>query len=193
MLTWRAHTPYDDIQARRHGVDGAPAEPQVQVNTFTGVNGGGRSQPVAAALAGGGYAIAWRSQFQDPGRSVDIYLQRFGEDGAPLGMETRVSSDTSATALGPAILGLAGGGIVVTWSFSGPECEFVVVQRFAADGSRLGEETRVDPPAPTEPAPDCFDPVPRPCRVQQTQAAAAALEDGGFVIAWRTRYNPADG
>ena len=118
MLTWRAHTPYDDIQARRHGVDGAPAGPQVQVNTFTGMHGGGRSQPVAAALAGGGYAIAWMPQFQDPGRSVDIYLQRFGDDGAPLGMETRASSDTSATALGPATVGLAGGGIVVTLSFS---------------------------------------------------------------------------
>jgi hypothetical protein len=184
VIAW---TSGNDIFARRFDAGAVPLGTEARVNTYAASDtGGARSGPVVAALADGGYVIAWMSQFQDPARSVGVYMQRFDAAGAPVGGETLVSLQNH-TSLNPDVAGLTGGGFVITWQTQASEGSTIVAQQFAPDGSRMGQQATVRPitAAPVT----CYVPFPSTCPAEnQMEPSVAALDDGGYVISWSSEF-----
>ena len=98
-----------------------------------------------AALAGGGFVVTWTSSGQD-GSLAGIYGQRYAADGTAVGSEFRVNTFTTNYQSYPSVTALAGGGFVVTWSSYGQDGSpyGIYGQRYAADGTALGSEFRVN-------------------------------------------------
>lgn len=138
LVVWTGPGPGDsnDVYGRRYGPDGVPLGDMFRVNrTTTGV----QDQARVAALPGGGFVVAWHSA----GRG--IFLQRFDDAGHKLGGETRVSQRRSGEQEMPALAVDSAGAIVVAWSGTGSgDGQGIFLQHFAANGKRLGSETRVN-------------------------------------------------
>ena len=86
----------------------------------------------------------------------------------PTGTDTQVNTYISVY---PSVTALHDGGFVVTWSLMGEDSSDysnIFGQRYAADGSPVGSEFRVNTYTPN----------------QQLFPSATALKDGGFVVTW---------
>lgn len=128
---------------------------------------GDQQQPTMAALTGGGYVVAWQSYPQD-GSGYGIYFRRYGADGAPAGTETLANTTTALSQRFPAATGLLSGGFVVAWQSPDGDGDGIFAQRFDANGTPVGTETRInDAIATTQSAP-----------------AIGSLQDGGYVVTW---------
>ena len=82
-----------------------------------------------------------------PGRQrLGIYGQRYAADGTALGSEFRVNTYTTDAQMYPSVTALAGGGFVVTWIVDGQDGSGYGIygQRYAADGTAVGSEFRVN-------------------------------------------------
>lgn len=140
------------VAARRYTAAGVPTAPEETVSSSFFV-----TDNAVTGVADGGYVVAWSVTSKT---TISIYTQRFDAAGARVGGITQVT-DFGET---PALAGLSAGGYVLTWrSLDG----FIQAQRYAADGSAVGAQVRVDPSA-----------------AQQSQPDAAALPDGGYVVTW---------
>ncbi|MEP2532956.1 hypothetical protein [Shimia sp.] len=152
------------IFGQRYAADGSTLGEEFQVNTYTESD---QSYPSITALNDGGFVVTWRSW-----RQVDIqqgiFGQRYAADGSTVGDEFQVNTYTDGGAA-PFVTGLRDGGFVVTWSSEGPgpEDKYVFGQRYAADGSTVGEDFQVN----TYTGLLIFPSV-------------TALNDGGFVVTW---------
>ena len=199
VVTWTAPRTADtslDIYARRFDAQGVacPCGAEKRVNTFTdSLNLAIRTSPAVAALADGGYLVTWVSSGQSGFAGSAIYAQRYGANNSPIGSETLLTPDTFGDLLGassPAVSGLAGGGYAVTYVFARRETVPVIaVQSFRADGSALAAPSPANPvfgPRPTCTRQGSFFPCPRPV----ASPAVAALDDGGFVLAWAEGSSP---
>ena len=87
------------------------------VNTFTA---GDQGVPVAIALAGGDFLIAWVSGGQDAS-SKGIYYQRYDRLGFKIGEESRANDETRSMQSEVAAVGLPDGGFVIAWSSFGQD------------------------------------------------------------------------
>lgn len=148
--------------ARAYGPDGAPLAPEQAAGLSWHAGAGPRGS--MAPLAGGGAAIV--------GQVVDgpVIVQHVTASGVALASQVASSIGSPHRAL-VAIAGLPDGGSVVAWLELGGN---VYARRFAADGTPVGPQTRVNlvttPTAGTE---------------------ILLLADGSFSIAWdvgSTRY-----
>jgi Ca2+-binding RTX toxin-like protein len=152
------------VFAQRYDASGNPTGSEFQVNTYvTGV----QARPVIATLANGGFVVAWQSDQQD-GALGGVYAQRYTAQGTLAGTEFRVSTTTTGSQDTPAIAALAGGGFVVAWQSADLAGYDVFAQRYDAQGDPQGGEVQVN----TTSANDQF------------LAAVAALQNGGYVVAW---------
>ncbi len=158
------------IYAQRYDAAGLVAGGEFRVNAYTNSY---QSDPAVAALAGGGFVVAWNSYLQD-GSSFGIYAQRYDAAGRATGGEFLVNSYTSSDQYLPAITALNGGGFVITWQSYGQEGSGggIYGQRYDATGHAAGGEFHVDSYSQ-------FD---------QINPAVAALADGGFIVTWQS-YN----
>ncbi len=154
------------VFSQRFTSAGAPAGGETLVSKPTAERA---ARPDAAALADGGYVVAWESLGQD-GSGAGIYAQRYDDAGEKVGAEARVNSRTAGDQESPRTAGLAGGGYVVTWTSEGQDGSGtgVYAQRFSSSGGKVGGETRVN----TTTAND------------QRVADVAALPDGGYIVIW---------
>lgn len=137
-----------------------------------------KETPTLAALADGGFAMAWVSDGQD-GDLHGIYGQLFNADGTLQGTEFRMNSTTHSRQQNPKITGLADGGFVVSWDTdSSPTTggHEILAQRFHADGKPNGGEFSVG---------DTNYELLVSAKFQKDQTIEA-LNDGGFVIAWES-------
>lgn len=103
-----------------------------QVNTSAP---GAQQSPALAALADGGYVVAWH---RDDAQGNGIFARRFAADGAPLGDEIRVDEPTAGRVVGvPKLVGLEGGGYAVTWESRSLDFDqwAVAIRHVRADGS----------------------------------------------------------
>lgn len=159
------------IQARLFDAGGAAEGGEFQINQ-TAANA--QQLPAAAALDGGGFAVAWRSQGQD-GSSGGVYVRRFDETGAALGDEVRVNEHTSGDQTDPDIAALEGGGFVVSWTDTSAPAPGsgadVFAQAFDADGTRLDTQVRLNEEVAST----------------QDESALAALPGGNYVAVWTSR------
>jgi hypothetical protein len=133
------------------------------INTFTS---GNQSGPAVAALADGGFVVAWTSMGQD-GDFEGVFAQRYDADGLEAGDEFQVNTAYGGGQFSPAIAGLKasdGGGFVIVWDFFVADLD-VAAQIFAADGTKVGGEFWITGGG------------------QQSGSSVAAF-DGGFVVVW---------
>ncbi|GEM_PF-819820 len=115
------------------------------------------------ALSDGGYVIAWVSQGQD-GWGTGIYAQHYSNSGAPVGSEFLVNTATAGDQSGPYVVGLEGGGFVVSWTSGHDNGSTIHLQRYDASGAAAGNEIALSG--------------------YGEGSALAALPTGGFVLTY---------
>ncbi len=116
-----------DVYGRVFSPTGTPLTGEFLINQFTSYN---QRTPTVAALANGGFAVAWVSEqeravaapssgLQTPGQmsypSVDIYARLYDGSGNAQGSEFLVNSDFNPCA-NPAMAVGSDGGFMVTWA-----------------------------------------------------------------------------
>jgi hypothetical protein len=116
-----------EIYAQRYNSTGRKVGGEFIINTTRT-----RTQafPVVAALANGGFVVAWSSDAPD-GNS-DIYGQRYAANGAKAGTEIKITNIAGKSENAPSIAALHGGGFVVAWT--GDPQATVYARRFTAAG-----------------------------------------------------------
>lgn len=168
------------IKAQIFDAAGAKQGTEFLANT---VADGNQWDPAITSLDGGGFVITWEAAGSDPGR--DVKAQVFGAIGTKQGAEflvnTLATSDGGTTALSSATSGLSNGGFVVTWASTDPahdgDQSAVKAQIFDNTGALVGSEFVVNTEATGN----------------QARSTVTGLEDGNFVVAWRTEDTSQDG
>ncbi|MCB1516995.1 MAG: hypothetical protein KDJ19_05185 [Hyphomicrobiaceae bacterium] len=137
---------------------------EFQVNTTAA---GAQDNPAIAALANGGFVIAWES----PDASSDgIFAQRYDANGGLDGIEMQINTTTTSQQTMPTIVGLSDGRFAVTWqSTQGTAFWQVITKIFAADGNVTTDELRLDAVANN---------------ITNTSPRAAALANGYYAVAF---------
>ncbi|WP_165493836.1 calcium-binding protein [Azotobacter chroococcum] len=144
---------------------------ELRVNSTTANS---QQLPTVAALTDGGFVVSWISANQD-GSGYDIYLQRYNANGAPIGEELQLHATFHNQS---SIATLADGSFVVTWSaISQSQGYDIYAQRYSADGIAISSEMLVN---------TLFTDG------NQEYPSIAAVADGSFVIAWRSRDGSGD-
>lgn len=136
-----------------------------QVNTYFENN---QYKPAVASLENGGFVVTWKSYGQD-GDIGGIYAQRYDSNRVKVGDEVQVNTTWKDHQSEPAIAGMSNEGYVIIWTSynqDGPGSG-VYMQRYEADGSAVGGETRVNS--------ETID--------WQAEPAVVAV-DGGYVVTW---------
>ncbi len=154
-----------DIYAQRYDSDGNPQGINWRVND----DGGGTTQyyPSVAMNDSGRFTVAWEDSRNG---DWDVYVQRYDADGSPLGVNFVVNDDGgSEDQEDPVIAISADGGFVVAWEDRRDGNRDIYMQRFAADGSPLGSNSKVNDDAGTS---------------SQYSPAVSIDGNGNFVIAW---------
>ncbi|MCB1518132.1 MAG: hypothetical protein KDJ19_11020 [Hyphomicrobiaceae bacterium] len=159
---------------QRFDSTGAKVGVETLINTTTA---GGQVAPHLAALADGGWIAAWDS-LQDPDASVGAFLQRFDADGNAVGTETEINVNTTNNQNVDDIVALADGGWVIVWeSFLQDGSSTGVYQtRYNASGTAITGDLLVNTYTTSD----------------QSDAAAVALDDGGWVVTWNSNGQDGD-
>jgi len=145
---------------------GTAAQPETVLNTATA---GDQSAPDVAALPGGDFLAAWGGHNDQDQYGVSARL--FSTNGSPKGMSKEATSNKNGDAHHPAVAVLADGGFVIAWDVTG-QGNFgleVKARRFDGSGLPLAGELSVNTTTSGD----------------QLAPSAAALGDGGFVVAWQ--------
>jgi Domain of unknown function (DUF4347)/Cadherin domain/Bacterial cadherin-like domain len=161
------------IYAQRFDASGVAQGGEFRVNTYTT----NTQQLTSVGMdAVGNFVIIWASLNQDDGASYGVYGQRYNAAGVAQGAEFRVNTTIADSQLYHDVAMLADGRFAVVFQSrgAGPSYE-VYVQRYAADGSALGGETRVNTTTVTT-----YQPIP----------SISADASGNLTVVWRS---PADG
>lgn len=163
-----------DVKGRRFGSSAQPLGPEFQVNSFTPDS---QSSPDISVLAGGEAMVTWRSANQ-VGSGAGVFAQRYDAAGDTAGDELQIHTSEIPAFGTPRIAGRAGTGWLVVWDsaeFVDPAAPGDIrAQRVAMDGSLLGGET----------------PISEPNTLAEGQPSVAAMDEGSFVIAWRSCSGP---
>lgn len=165
-----------NIMMRSYAADGTPlTDPYVAVyqvgpsNTVS--TGSWETYPALSTLADGAIALV----FYD---DLDVGLRVYEPDGVTLRTVLQVNTLADTWQRYPDVVGLEGGGYVVTWmddtGLDGSSGG-IMVQQFNADGSLAGPQHIVN----TE------------TYSSQSSADVTALVGGGYVITWYTGYDEA--
>jgi len=131
--------------------------------------------PSVTGLNDGGFVLTWNYTTHDG--IVEIYGQRYDQEGFPVGQEFQVTSPNEYRHWYPSMAGLTDGGFVVTWHSTtsngvGPDGsgDGVYAQRYDHNGIPVGEDFQVNSYTYST----------------QNDPSIAALTDGGFVITWQS-------
>jgi len=119
-----------------------PLGPELPINTYTT---GAQSRPAVAADAIGNFVVVWTSEGQD-GSGNGVFGQRYDSEGTALGAEFPVNTYTTNDQESPSAAMDPSGRFVVVWQSQLQDGSDwgVFAQRFDADGSPLGVETRIN-------------------------------------------------
>gem|GEM_PF-1526433 len=130
-----------------------------------------QSSASTAALAGGGFVVAWGSIGQD-GDSGGVYGQRYDSSGVAVGSEFLINSTVVGSQGEASVAGLSGGGFVVTWSSGGQDSDGsgIYGQRYDASGVSVGSEFQINTHV----------------SANQHLSSVIGLAGGGFAVAWQS-------
>ena len=149
---------------------GDPIGPAFLVNS--GYTAGNQSAPAVARGVDGSFVVTWQSASQD-GDSYGIYAQRYGSDGLPIGDAFLVNTTTTGDQTAPAIAMDAHGNFVIVWQGdAGDGSTNIYAQRYAADGSTVGDEFTVN----------------HFTALDQMMPAVTMNNEGRFAIAWVSNH-----
>ena len=153
------------IGGQHYAADGTPIGGNFNIPTVTT---GNQLRPSIAALPGGGFVISWETA--EDGATYNIVQQRYDAAFNKVGGPTPVNGTTAGNQNFSALTVLADGGWVADWWSEGQDGSGwgVYQQRFAANGSRIGGEERVNGTTAGD----------------QYWSHSAALADGGWVVVW---------
>ncbi len=160
------------IYAQRYNTAGTKLGGEFLVNVTTA---GDQSTPAVAMAADGRFAVTWASKGQDNADGkLGVYARRFAADGTASGSEFRVNTFTLGDQNEPTIAIAADGRLVVAWTSKAQDNadakEGVYAQSYAADGTALGAEFRVNSTT--------ID--------VQSAATVGMAADGRIVAAWQS-------
>lgn len=157
------------VFAQRYDANSNPVGVEFQVNSTVERN---QADPAAASLNDGGFVIVWQSLEQD-GNEYGIYGQQYNSDGDRVGGEFQINTTTIGSQNQPSIATLDNGDFVVSWNSYGQDGSGygVFAQRFDGNANPIGSEFQVNTSTAAN---------------QQT-SDIAALDNGGFVISWRSQ------
>ena len=130
------------IFGQRYSSAGPALGPEFRVNSYTTDD---QAYPAVASDASGNFIVVWRSDKQEGGVQ-NVYAQRFGASGSPVGAEYRVNTNMgSLQVVMPGVAMDGSGNFVVVWTESGLGFgPHVFGQRYAGSGIPLGTTFRVD-------------------------------------------------
>jgi hypothetical protein len=163
VVVWGADGPDGSMQGvygMLYGPTGARLGVEFQINQFTLNN---QRNPVVSGLADGGFAVAWVSEGERSGSSVDVYGRIYNASGAAKGGEFRVNA-SNRVASSPTIATTSAGNFSIAWceisqdpnvvgdqvfgekiNSTGDSTGWdVYASGFSPDGTRLVEPTRVN-------------------------------------------------
>lgn len=142
VVSWRDdRTDEGNIVAQRFDSSGVP-----QSGNFTVNDDRGSSEQRSATVAvepEGGFVVAWLDDREAP---WDVFVQRYTVDGKPLGSNLRVNDLAGSVynALTPPVVLTSREGFVVMWADKRDTLANLYAQRFASDGSPLGDNFRIN-------------------------------------------------
>lgn len=154
LAVWRSSGAEQGIFIRRFASDGSPVDEASLVNVFGApVNDAVTStvsHPHIAILADGSFVVVWQASGADGvfDYDSDIYMQRFGADGVPIGDTSRVNNVEPFQQDDAQVLALPDGGWLVVWTDEAVDSgggittrtePKIVAQRYDADGNMIGD------------------------------------------------------
>ncbi|MCA9110358.1 MAG: PKD domain-containing protein, partial [Planctomycetaceae bacterium] len=145
VIAWSSGSQDGDqygIFAQRYDANGNAIGGDFQVNTYTV---GRQWFPSVSIAATGEFVIVWTSDFQD-GDDRGVYAQRYDADGNTVGGEFRVTTTTADRQYTPYVSMANTGEFVVAWASNNQDGDLlgIFAQRYAADGSPVGDEFLVN-------------------------------------------------
>jgi hypothetical protein len=172
---------FERVRGRRFDPDGTARGPAFTIDEA--IPGSRFTQsPAAAALAGGGWAVAWAWNPPPGSGPVGVYTRVLDAAGSPLGAAFLTADLALEAAFDPDLAAVPDGGFALAFSgdplpppiipppfFYGP---VVLFQRFDAEGAPLGAEEPVDVPSDRD----------------QSNPAVAFGGDGRLEVVWRRAY-----
>lgn len=132
----------------------------VRIGVEAQVTGVGYAQTVTA-LSDGGYLISWTQRVD--GSWSGVMAQRFDVSGQPVGAALPLDQDLDASY---SSVSATDTGYIATWRAYNDDGPILAVQRFALDGTRVGDVARL------------------PRDTQLNLPEVVSLVDGGFVVVW---------
>ena len=160
VVTWTAlDGTGTGIFYRRFDASGQPLTGDLLV---TDQNSASQDASRVTGLAGGGFVVAYTVA------SAEVFACQFGANGQPVGGEFMLSTSAEGQQTRPSISALEDGGYVSVWTAPDQDDTGIFGQRFAADGTRVGDEFQVNSTV----------------AANQRPGMVAGLEGGGFVVVW---------
>lgn len=156
------------VRVRISGEDFSGVGSFIDVNTYTV---GSQLEGQVAALQDGGFVVVWTSLYQD-GTESSIYGQRFDFRAQKIGEEFLVNKFPLGAQNSPDVLGLKGGGFVVTWVSNGQDgySDGIIGLAFDSEGRVVGDEFLINSITVGN----------------QNDQELIALADGGFAVIWKS-------
>jgi Ca2+-binding RTX toxin-like protein len=140
---------------------------------------GHQTEPDVAALADGGWVVAWTSAAQD-GDNEGVFQRRFDHNGAAMSAaDIGVNTFAAGRQYEPSIAGLADGGWIATWTSHLQDGSGfgVFQQKYNAAGTAIfASEVQVNVTT--------FD--------HQYFPSVASLPDGGWIVTWVSKFQDGD-
>ncbi len=177
VITWDDHSrtlgdETSSVKAQIYNANGVKVGGEFLVNTQTTDT---QRFPEITSLANGNFVVTWEDYSSTVGNStiVKVKAQVFSADGAKLGGEFLVNTETDRYAGNPDITSLTNGGFAVTW-FSdsttfGDNGQSIMARVFRADGTSTGAAFLVN----TE------------TTGLQWYPEITSLSNGNFVVVWQ--------
>jgi len=143
VIAWKSISDnHFDLYARRYTNNGTALDGKFKVNDDEGsVSGdrGGFPAPSVSMDDIGNFVIAWEDWRND---KIEIYAQRYSNDGTALGVNFKVNDDSSEVGI-PSISLDNNGNFVITWHDTHNGNQDVYAQRYANDGTVIGSNFKV--------------------------------------------------
>ena len=130
-----------DVYARLFNASGLPLTDDLLVNENAQTENG---SPAVAALAGGGFRLAWAQRNAVPGDGWDIVTRSFDALGTAASATVRVNTQTYGDQYAPKIASCSAGEIIVWTSLGQDGSREGVYGQWMVNGSMSGGEFRVN-------------------------------------------------
>jgi hypothetical protein len=163
------------VYAQMYNEDGTKKGGEFLVNTYTYNY---QQYPSVIGLQDGGFVVAWDGFGQGNPSNDGVFAQTYNANGAKVGGEFQVNTNSDNYQGNPSIASLQNGGFVVSWeSYNNDGSETgIFAQMYNAGGTPNGGEFQVNTYTNSD----------------QWRPSITGLQDGGFVVSWQSEGQDGD-